>query len=257
RLCSFRCWRPSSVLLPWRWQFSMPGSVKHSFWLTPSLHALARDSQTLRQGAHVGGCAISWRQLASCGTPPKRKKWHRSAFGGCGWRRAVTEHGPAFGCGGWRCGAKRCAIGNGGVGGNGVKATCDRPATGKCRNRDSASGSVEPVPSGQVIENPMSGERIVIVQSGEETHGQLLAFDLFLPPGGHVPAAHTHPNQEEHFSVVEGTLRFRIGRREVLATPGDAVTIKPGTPHWFGNRGRCIARVRVEVRPALRMEELL
>ena len=30
-----------------------------------------------------------------------------------------------------------------------------------------------------------------------------------------------------------------------------------GTAHWFGNDGNDVARVRVEVRPALRMEELL
>jgi hypothetical protein len=41
---------------------------------------------------------------------------------------------------------------------------------------------------GRVIHNPISGERIVVRASGTQTDGRLFAFDLFLPPGGHVPA---------------------------------------------------------------------
>jgi quercetin dioxygenase-like cupin family protein len=109
-----------------------------------------------------------------------------------------------------------------------------------------------------VIENPLSGERIVIRESGEQTGGQLLAFDLYLPPGAHVPSRHAHPVQEERFTVVAGQMRFRLGhrRRTILATPGDTIAVPAGTPHWFGNAGPGVAQARVEVRPALRMEEL-
>jgi quercetin dioxygenase-like cupin family protein len=110
---------------------------------------------------------------------------------------------------------------------------------------------------GQVIDNPISGERIVVRQSGAETDGRLLAFDLFLPPGGHVPATHAHPVQEERFTVVAGQMRFQIGRRSRLAGPGDTLVVEPGTAHWFGNVGPDTAVARVEIRPALRMEELL
>jgi quercetin dioxygenase-like cupin family protein len=109
----------------------------------------------------------------------------------------------------------------------------------------------------RVIENPVSGERIVIRQTATETNGQLLSFDLFLPPGGHVPAAHAHPAQEERFTVVEGQLRFRLGRRTVLVDAGQTLLVRPGTAHWFGNAGAAVAQARVEVRPALRMQELL
>ncbi len=109
---------------------------------------------------------------------------------------------------------------------------------------------------GRVIHNPISGERIVIGVSGAETGGQLLAFDLFLPPGGHVPARHAHPVQEERFTVVTGLMRFRLGRRTLLAAPGETVIVPAGTAHWFGNASPRITHARVEVRPALRMEEL-
>lgn len=108
----------------------------------------------------------------------------------------------------------------------------------------------------RVIENPVSGERIVIRTSAAETGGRLLAFDLFLPPGGHVPASHVHPEQEETFTVVSGTMRFVLGGREIVALPGERVVIPVGRPHWFGNAGPGISHAEVEVRPALRMEEM-
>jgi quercetin dioxygenase-like cupin family protein len=109
--------------------------------------------------------------------------------------------------------------------------------------------------AGRVIDNPISGERIVIRESGAQTGGQLLSFDLFLPPGSHVPARHVHPIQEEQFTVMAGQMRFRLGRRTILANPGDTVLVPAGKAHWFGNSGAGTAHARVEARPALRMEE--
>src|SRR5438105_15619209 len=101
-----------------------------------------------------------------------------------------------------------------------------------------AGRSVEPGPqdassgwipaTGRVIDNPISGERIVIRTSGAQTGGALLAFDLFLPPGGHVPARHVHPIQEERFTILDGELRFEVGHRAILATRGETVLIPPG-----------------------------
>src|SRR5919202_1072382 len=116
--------------------------------------------------------------------------------------------------------------------------------------------SSETIPAaGQVITNPISGERIVIRESAAQTGGRLLAFDLFLPPGAHVPARHVHPVQKEQFTVIAGRMRFSLGRRTIVATPGDTVLVPAGTAHWFGNVGAGVAHARVEARPALRMEE--
>jgi quercetin dioxygenase-like cupin family protein len=113
--------------------------------------------------------------------------------------------------------------------------------------------------AGHVIINPISGEHIVIRQSGAQTGGQVLSFDLYLPPGAHVPARHVHPMQEEHFTVVAGQMRFRLGRfgrRTILAQPGDTIRVPAGTAHWFGNAGPDVAHALVEARPALRLEEM-
>jgi mannose-6-phosphate isomerase-like protein (cupin superfamily) len=111
--------------------------------------------------------------------------------------------------------------------------------------------------AGQTISNPVSGERITFGATAADTGGELLAFDLELTPDGHVPGMHVHPHQEERFEVVSGTMRFRKGLRTIVAGAGDVVVVDPGTVHKFANGGDTPARARVEVRPALRMEDLL
>jgi quercetin dioxygenase-like cupin family protein len=111
--------------------------------------------------------------------------------------------------------------------------------------------------AGQVIENPVSGERITIRQAAAQTGGALLAWELELAPGGRVPASHAHPGQEETFTVLEGRMRFRIGWRRLVAGPGDSVTVLPGKVHHFANPGPGPARVAVHTSPALAMQDLL
>jgi hypothetical protein len=72
-----------------------------------------------------------------------------------------------------------------------------------------------------------------------------------------VPSAHAHPEQEEQFTVLAGLLRLRVGRRRILARPGDTVRIPPGTAHHFANPGPEPARVAVRSSPALSMADLL
>jgi mannose-6-phosphate isomerase-like protein (cupin superfamily) len=111
--------------------------------------------------------------------------------------------------------------------------------------------------AGKTLENPISGERIMFRETASDTDGELLAFDLEVSPDGHVPGLHVHPIQEERFEVVEGMMRFRRRGKKVIAKPGDVVVVPPGVRHKFANGGDEKARARVEVRPALEMEQLL
>ena len=110
---------------------------------------------------------------------------------------------------------------------------------------------------GQTLENPVTGERFTFTDTASSTGGELLAFELALRPGGAVPIPHVHPIQTERFEVVAGLMRFRLGLRRRLAGPGDVVEVAPGVVHGFANACDEEARVRVEVRPALAMEEML
>jgi quercetin dioxygenase-like cupin family protein len=105
--------------------------------------------------------------------------------------------------------------------------------------------------------NPASGERITFRTTAAESDGELVAIDLELPAGGRVPGGlHIHPKQEERFEVVSGTMRFRLRRERITAGPGDVVVIPAGVAHDFANAGDEIALVRVDIRPALKMEQL-
>jgi mannose-6-phosphate isomerase-like protein (cupin superfamily) len=110
--------------------------------------------------------------------------------------------------------------------------------------------------AGQVLENPISGEKIIFRQTAADTDGELLAIELVLAPGGAVPGAHVHPEQEERFEVVSGTMGFRLGMKRVTAGPGETVIVPAGKIHKFFNAGDEPAHVLVEVRPALEMERL-
>jgi quercetin dioxygenase-like cupin family protein len=109
---------------------------------------------------------------------------------------------------------------------------------------------------GDTLENPVTGERFTFTHTAATTNGELLAFDFALRPGGAVPIAHVHPIQTERFEVLEGQMRFKVGRRTVVAGPGEVVEVAPGVSHSFANAGEQEARLRVEVRPALAMEEM-
>jgi quercetin dioxygenase-like cupin family protein len=109
---------------------------------------------------------------------------------------------------------------------------------------------------GQTLTNPVTGERFDFIDTAATTGGELLSFELGLRPGGAVPITHVHPIQSERFEVLEGRMRFRLGRRTVAAGPGDVIEVAPGQRHGFANDGDGEARVRVEVRPALAMEDM-
>ena len=110
--------------------------------------------------------------------------------------------------------------------------------------------------TGQIIDNPVSGERIEFLHTAADTSGELLEIELTLATDGRVPAAHVHPEQQERFEVLDGSMRFRLGLRTIVAHPGDIVTVPAGRVHKFANAGDTPAHARVQITPALDMEDL-
>lgn len=108
-----------------------------------------------------------------------------------------------------------------------------------------------------VLDDPVTGTRIVFRRTSEETQGRVVVVEMFLEPQGRPFAAHVHPRQEETIDVLHGTVAFRIGDAETVARPGHRVRVPVGIPHEFGNRGDDVAHVVCELRPALGFESLL
>ena len=108
--------------------------------------------------------------------------------------------------------------------------------------------------AGEVIENPVSGERYAFLKTAADTDGELLQFELSLRPGGRVPVDHIHTRQEERFEVISGTARVRVGKRWRDLRAGESVVVPAGTPHGLRNETGEEVRVLAEFRPAMKME---
>jgi quercetin dioxygenase-like cupin family protein len=112
------------------------------------------------------------------------------------------------------------------------------------------------VKRGDIIENPITGEKMEFIQTSEDTDGSLLQLILTVKPNGFVAAPHIHPIQEERFLVKAGTLRLKAGDAESLLGNGREASIPRGTPHGWWNAGADELKAVVEFRPALQTEDL-
>lgn len=102
---------------------------------------------------------------------------------------------------------------------------------------------------GEVYENSVCGERVVIRTGNDETGGQAIVWDLYLKPGGAVVGEHFNSGSNESFTLVDGSLGLRLdGKKQVMDEPGMTATARPGMPHFFWNAGNREARVLVEMR---------
>ena len=110
---------------------------------------------------------------------------------------------------------------------------------------------------GQSITNHVTGETLVFRTTSAQTGGESVVVEAFVTPNGAVAAPHVHPSQEETFEVVAGDVEFKLGRKTIVARPGDRIVVPAGTPHRFRNIGEETAHFVCEVRPALGFEQLL
>jgi quercetin dioxygenase-like cupin family protein len=101
------------------------------------------------------------------------------------------------------------------------------------------------------VHDPNRRQRYAFSRDGEN-----LLVEVWVQPGGDVPT-HYHPSLEERWTVLEGEVRFKVGRRKVAAGPGDELVGPPGIKHSFKNVGDREAHVRAEIRPALDLQEFL
>jgi mannose-6-phosphate isomerase-like protein (cupin superfamily) len=106
-----------------------------------------------------------------------------------------------------------------------------------------------------VVENPVGRMRLRFLRTAADTNGELVEMEATYQPGSVEPLEHFHPRQEEHFEVVSGSLRARVGTEERSLAAGDELDIPRGTVHAMWNEGEDEARVIWQTRPALRTED--
>ena len=86
---------------------------------------------------------------------------------------------------------------------------------------------------------------------------ELLVMEQSYEADAEGPPPHFHPSQDEHFEVLEGAIALKIGHAHSVVPAGESFGIPRGTAHTMGPAGGQPARVRWEVRPALRTEQFL
>jgi mannose-6-phosphate isomerase-like protein (cupin superfamily) len=110
---------------------------------------------------------------------------------------------------------------------------------------------------GDMIENPVTGERLLFLETAADTDGERTVVECTVMPNGAVASAHLHPYQTERFEVIAGRVAFKVGTREFEVVPGGEAVVEPGTAHKFWNPGDTVARFRCTVSPSLEFERLI
>jgi quercetin dioxygenase-like cupin family protein len=87
--------------------------------------------------------------------------------------------------------------------------------------------------------------------------GESLVVDNWLEPGGVLPP-HYHPQQEERWAVVTGSVHFRHGDEEAVIGPdAGEIVVEPGEVHGLRNDGEHEVHLRCYVTPPLRLQAFL
>jgi mannose-6-phosphate isomerase-like protein (cupin superfamily) len=105
------------------------------------------------------------------------------------------------------------------------------------------------------IELENGGVLMKFVQTGSETGGAVHVQEARYPAHSRPPPYHRHPSQDEHFSIVEGMLAFRVDGVDRTVRAGEQIDVPKGSVHRANNPGDMPALVIWETRPALRTAE--
>ncbi|WP_459191339.1 cupin domain-containing protein [Halosimplex sp. J119] len=108
------------------------------------------------------------------------------------------------------------------------------------------------------VASPPAGKTVAFTERPADPDSDPLLFEMWLDAdGSHGPMRHVHPEQDEFFEVIAGTLGvFHEGETAEYGA-GESVTIPAGDVHRFWNAGSSELHVRGGVDPGLRTETFM
>jgi hypothetical protein len=92
--------------------------------------------------------------------------------------------------------------------------------------------------AGDMLENPITGERLLFRKTSSDTGGEAVVLETFVKPDGFVAAAHVHPYQEERFEILKDSVGFRLGGRSSSRVPARGSPSRRGSLTASGTRAR-------------------
>ena len=108
---------------------------------------------------------------------------------------------------------------------------------------------------GLQLVNPKAGTTIVFTATAESTGGDYVEVEATYPPNSSPPPRHLHPSQDEHFTVLSGSMHGAAGDETIDASAGEEFKVLRGTPHLMSS-GADGAVMRWRTSPALRTDEM-
>jgi hypothetical protein len=111
----------------------------------------------------------------------------------------------------------------------------------------------------KVIDCPPRGERIVVLESAQESMRAQIFFDQFIDAGRGFFPAHFHVKQDEHYEVLAGTAIYTVDGIERTAKAGEIVIIPAGNKHvdLWNRDGTTELHLRRKFIPALGMQTFI
>jgi quercetin dioxygenase-like cupin family protein len=93
-----------------------------------------------------------------------------------------------------------------------------------------------------------AGERICIRIPSATTNGAYSVTEIISSPGDST-SVHIHHNEDEHFLILEGTVRFLRGEESFEASAGAMISMHRGTVHAWGNASNAPIRMLIIFSP--------
>lgn len=109
--------------------------------------------------------------------------------------------------------------------------------------------------TGDAFFDPIRGQRLIFRKTARESEGKLVEVEAFYRPGAVAPPEHIHPQQEEYFEVLAGSIDTRVNSQEKRYEAGESFRIPAGTAHQMWNGGSTEARLLWQTRPALHTDD--
>ena len=112
--------------------------------------------------------------------------------------------------------------------------------------------------AGQIIDNPVTGERVRWLTTAAETDGRLVRAEWWTRPGGGVRFEHIHREASERFEVLSGRLSGTLGGARFDLDPGEHRSLPPGVAHaWWNESEDEDVHFVLEISPAGHFEETI